>query len=228
MHNAYISYLEPLVLNPWNVDALAALEKETGHKIYNILQMRYQPTIMALKDRIDADKSGKVYDIDLTYITSRGKWFQYSWKGDIAKSGGLATNIGIHFFDMLLNIFGEMKQIVVHHRDSHVVAGYMELQKARVRWFLSVDSCYLPQWVKEKGQSTYRSIKIEGEELEFTNGFTDLHTLSYQHILNGNGFGLEQARPSIDVVYKIRTMDISNEAKECRHPFLKYVEYVFE
>lgn len=212
---------KPLVLNPWNVDALAALEKETGHKIYNILQMRYQPTIMALKDRIDADKSGKVYDIDLTYITSRGKWFQYSWKGDIAKSGGLATNIGIHFFDMLLNIFGEMKQIVVHHRDSHVVAGYMELQKARVRWFLSVDSCYLPQWVKEKGQSTYRSIKIEGEELEFTNGFTDLHTLSYQHILNGNGFGLEQARPSIDVVYKIRTMDISNEAKECRHPFLK-------
>ena len=212
---------KPLVLNPWNVDALAALEKETGHKIYNIRQMRYQPTIMALKDRIDADKSGKVYDIDLTYITSRGKWFQYSWKGDIAKSGGLATNIGIHFFDMLLNIFGEMKQIVVHHRDSHVVAGYMELQKARVRWFLSVDSCYLPQWVKEKGQSTYRSIKIEGEELEFTNGFTDLHTLSYQHILNGNGFGLEQARPSIDVVYKIRTMDISNEAKECRHPFLK-------
>lgn len=212
---------KPLVLNPWNVDALAALEKETGHKIYNILQMRYQPTIMALKDRIDADKSGKVYDIDLTYITSRGKWFQYSWKGDIAKSGGLATNIGIHFFDMLLNIFGEMKQIVVHHRDSHVVAGYMELQKARVRWFLSVDSCYLPQWVKEKGQSTYRSIKIEGEELEFTNGFTDLHTLSYQHILNGNGFGLGQARPSIDVVYKIRTMDISNEAKECRHPFLK-------
>ena len=212
---------KPLVLNPWNVDALAALEKETGHKIYNILQMRYQPTIMALKDRIDADKSGKVYDIDLTYITSRGKWFQYSWKGDIEKSGGLATNIGIHFFDMLLNIFGEMKQIVVHHRDSHVVAGYMELQKARVRWFLSVDSCYLPQWVKEKGQSTYRSIKIEGEELEFTNGFTDLHTLSYQHILNGNGFGLEQARPSIDVVYKIRTMDISNEAKECRHPFLK-------
>ncbi len=212
---------KPLVLNPWNVDALAALEKETGHKIYNILQMRYQPTIMALKDRIDADKSGKVYDIDLTYITSRGKWFQYSWKGDIAKSGGLATNIGIHFFDMLLNIFGEMKQIVVHHRDSHVVAGYMELQKARVRWFLSVDSCYLPQWVKKKGQSTYRSIKIEGEELEFTNGFTDLHTLSYQHILNGNGFGLEQARPSIDVVYKIRTMDISNEAKECRHPFLK-------
>ncbi len=212
---------KPLVLNPWNVDALAALEKETGHKIYNILQMRYQPTIMALKDRIDADKSGKVYDIDLTYITSRGKWFQYSWKGDIAKSGGLATNIGIHFFDMLLNIFGEMKQIVVHHRDSHVVAGYMELQKARVRWFLSVDSCYLPQWVKEKGQSTYRSIKIEGEELEFTNGFTDLHTLSYQHILNGNGFGLEQARPSIDVVYKIRTMDISNEAKESRHPFLK-------
>ena len=212
---------KPLVLNPWNVDALAALEKETGHKIYNILQMRYQPTIMALKDRIDADKSGKVYDIYLTYITSRGKSIQYSWKGDIAKSGGLATNIGIHFFDMLLNIFGEMKQIVVHHRDSHVVAGYMELQKARVRWFLSVDSCYLPQWVKEKGQSTYRSIKIEGEELEFTNGFTDLHTLSYQHILNGNGFGLEQARPSIDVVYKIRTMDISNEAKECRHPFLK-------
>ncbi len=212
---------KPLVLNPWNVDALAALEKETGHKIYNILQMRYQPTIMALKDRIDADKSGKVYDIDLTYITSRGKWFQYSWKGDIAKSGGLATNIGIHFFDMLLNIFGEMKQIVVHHRDSHVVAGYMELQKARVRWFLSVDSCYLPQWVKEKGQSTYRSIKIEGEELEFTNGFTDLHTLSYQHILNGNGFGLEQARPSIDVVYKIRTMEVTNEAKECRHPFLK-------
>lgn len=215
---------KPLVLNPWNIDALEALEKETGHKIYNILQLRHHPAIINLKNKIDAGDPNKIYDVDLTYITSRGKWFHYSWKGDIAKSGGLATNIGIHFFDMLQYIFGEVKQIVVHHRDDHVVAGYLELQKARVRWFLSVDSNYLPDYIKEKGQTTYRSIQIEGDELEFTGGFTDLHTVSYQHILNGEGFGLNDARPSIKMVHFIRSAEISNVASECKHPFMSNIK----
>ncbi len=212
---------KPLVLNPWNIDALAALEQETGKKVYNILQLRHHPTIMALKEKIEADKSDKIYDIDLTYITSRGKWFHFSWKGDMSKSGGLATNIGVHFFDMLQYIFGEVQSNIVHYRDNHVVAGYLELKRARVRWFLSVDSTYLPQHIKEKGQTTYRSIQIEGEELEFTNGFTDLHTVSYQHILSGKGFGLEAAKPCIEMVYEIRNATISQEAQDCKHPFLK-------
>ena len=212
---------KPLVLNPWNIDALSSLEKETGKKVYNILQLRHHPAIIDLKNKIDADKSDKIYDIDLTYITSRGKWFHFSWKGDMSKSGGLATNIGVHFFDMLQYIFGEVKSNIIHHRDNHVVAGYLELKRARVRWFLSVDSAYLPQYIKEKGQTTYRSIQIGGEELEFTNGFTDLHTISYQHILSGNGFGLETAKPCIEMVYEIRNASISQAAKDCKHPFLK-------
>ncbi|MBO4581669.1 MAG: Gfo/Idh/MocA family oxidoreductase [Bacteroidales bacterium] len=212
---------KPLVLNPWNVDALAELEKETGKKIYTILQLRHHPMILALKQKIDAGPADKIYDVDLTYITSRGKWFHYSWKGDETKSGGLATNIGIHFFDMLQFIFGDMRQIIVHYRDKHVVSGYMELQKARVRWFLSVDSAYLPQNVAGQGKTTFRSIQVEGEEVEFTGGFTDLHTISYEHILAGKGFGLDQAKPSIQMVYFIRNAALSQEALSCKHPFLK-------
>lgn len=215
---------KPLVLNPWNIDALAELEKETGHKVYNILQLRHHPAIINLKNKIDAGDPDKIYDVDLTYITSRGKWFHYSWKGDIAKSGGLATNIGIHFFDMLQYIFGKKKDLVVHYRDSHVVAGYMELERARVRWFLSVDSEYLPEEIKAKGQTTYRSIQIAGDELEFTGGFTDLHTVSYQHILAGKGFGLEQAKPSIEIVHYIRNAEVVAEMKDCWHPFLLKVK----
>ncbi len=210
---------KPLVLNPWNINALSELEKETGRKIYNILQLRHHPAIINLKKKIDATPD-KIYDVDLTYITSRGKWFHYSWKGDVSKSGGLATNIGIHFFDMLYLLFGEVKQNVVYYRDNHVVVGYLELQKARVRWFLSVDSQYLPEEIKAKGQTTYRSILIENEELEFTGGFTDLHTISYQHILNGEGFGLDQAKPSIEIVHQIRNIELSMINKDFVHPFI--------
>ena len=215
---------KPLVLNPWNIDALSELEKETGHKIYNILQLRLHPAIIELKKKIEAGDPNKIYDVDLTYITSRGKWFHYSWKGDIAKSGGLATNIGIHFFDMLQYIFGEKKMLVVHHRDNHVVSGYLELEKARVRWFLSVDSEYLPDEIKAKGQTTYRSIQIAGDELEFTGGFTDLHTESYRNILAGNGFGLDQAKPSIEMVHFIRNAEVVTTMKDCEHPFMSKIK----
>ncbi len=215
---------KPLVLNPWNIDALSELEKETGHKIYNILQLRLHPAIIELKKKIEAGDPNKIYDVDLTYITSRGKWFHYSWKGDIAKSGGLATNIGIHFFDMLQYIFGKKKMLVVHHRDNHVVSGYLELEKARVRWFLSVDSEYLPDEIKAKGQTTYRSIQIAGDELEFTGGFTDLHTESYRNILAGNGFGLDQAKPSIEMVHFIRNTEIVTTMKDCEHPFMSKIK----
>jgi len=215
---------KPLVLNPWNIDALAELEKETGHKIYNILQLRLHPAIINLKKKIEAGDPNKIYDVDLTYITSRGKWFHYSWKGDIAKSGGLATNIGIHFFDMLQYIFGKKRMLVVHHRDNHVVSGYLELEHARVRWFLSVDSEYLPEDIKAKGQTTYRSIQIAGDELEFTGGFTDLHTESYKNILAGNGFGLDQAKPSIEMVHFIRNAEIVTTMKDCEHPFMSKIK----
>jgi UDP-N-acetyl-2-amino-2-deoxyglucuronate dehydrogenase len=215
---------KPLVLNPWNIDALTELEKETGHKIYNILQLRLHPAIIELKKKIEAGDPNKIYDVDLTYITSRGKWFHYSWKGDIAKSGGLATNIGIHFFDMLQYIFGKKRMLVVHHRDNHVVSGYLELEHARVRWFLSVDSEYLPEDIKAKGQTTYRSIQIAGDELEFTGGFTDLHTESYKNILTGNGFGLDQAKPSIEMVHFIRNAEIVTTMKDCEHPFMSKIK----
>lgn len=215
---------KPLVLNPWNIDALSELEKETGHKIYNILQLRLHPAIIELKKKIEAGDPNKIYDVDLTYITSRGKWFHYSWKGDIAKSGGLATNIGIHFFDMLQYIFGKKKMLVVHHRDNHVVSGYLELEKARVRWFLSVDCEYLPDEIKAKGQTTYRSIQIAGDELEFTGGFTDLHTESYRNILAGNGFGLDQAKPSIEMVHFIRNAEVVTTMKDCEHPFISRIK----
>jgi len=215
---------KPLVINPWNIDALTELEKETGHKIYNILQLRLHPAIIELKKKIEAGNPNKIYDVDLTYITSRGKWFHYSWKGDIAKSGGLATNIGIHFFDMLQYIFGKKRMLVVHHRDNHVVSGYLELEHARVRWFLSVDSEYLPDDIKSKGQTTYRSMQIAGDELEFTGGFTDLHTESYKNILAGNGFGLDQAKPSIEMVHFIRNAEIVTTMKDCEHPFMSKIK----
>jgi len=215
---------KPLVLNPWNIDALAELEKETGHRIYNILQLRLHPAIIELKKKIEAGDPNKIYDVDLTYITSRGKWFHYSWKGDIAKSGGLATNIGIHFFDMLQYIFGKKRMLVVHHRDNHVVSGYLELEHARVRWFLSVDSEYLPDEIKAKGQTTYRSIQIAGDELEFTGGFTDLHTESYKNILAGNGFGIQDSKPSIEMVHYIRNAEIVNTMKDCEHPFMSKIK----
>ncbi|RZS96695.1 Gfo/Idh/MocA family protein [Cecembia calidifontis] len=198
---------KPLVLNPWNIDALKEVEKEHGKKVYNILQLRLHPSIIALKKKIEEGPKDKVYDIDLAYITSRGHWYYTSWKGDVTKSGGIATNIGVHFYDMLTWIFGSVKKNVVHIHTHDRAAGYFELEKARVRWFLSINADTLPENVKAKGGRTYRSLTIEGEEIEFSDGFTELHTHSYQHILDGHGFGLEEARNSIQIVHDIRHMD---------------------
>jgi UDP-N-acetyl-2-amino-2-deoxyglucuronate dehydrogenase len=211
---------KPLVLNPWNVDALQDLESEHKKKIYSILQLRLHPGIIALKSKIDSKPADKTYDIDLTYITSRGPWYDVSWKGDIKKSGGITCNIGIHFFDMLIWIFGAVKTSIIHHYETKVAAGYMELERARVRWYLSLDKSDLPDLAQEKGLPTYRSITIEGEELEFSGGFTDLHTLSYQEILKGKGFGLSEVKPSIKLVSDIRNAAIEIDKGEY-HPNLK-------
>lgn len=195
---------KPLVLNPWNVDALAEIEKETGKRIFTILQLRLHPAIIALKQKIESGPADKVYDIDLSYITSRGRWYFISWKGDKAKSGGIATNIGVHFFDMLSWIFGDVEKNVVHILEDDKAAGFLQLKKARIRWFLSIDEKTLPKAIKESGKRTYRSLSIEGEEFEFSEGFTDLHTKSYEDLLSGGGFGLDDARQSIQTVFNIR------------------------
>lgn len=211
---------KPLVLNPWNVEALKDYEKETGKRIYNVLQLRLHPSIIALKKKIDAGDPDKIYDVDLTYLTSRGKWYHFSWKGDLIKSGGVATNIGIHFFDMLSWIFGEVEENIVHERTQSKSAGFLRLKRARVRWFLSVDYEDLPKEIKEKGQRTYRSITIENEELEFSGGFTDLHTQTYQHILDGKGFGLDDAATSIKIAHEIRNAQPVGKVGDY-HPFLR-------
>jgi UDP-N-acetyl-2-amino-2-deoxyglucuronate dehydrogenase len=195
---------KPIVLNPWNVDALQTIEKETGKNIYTILQLRLHPSIIALKKKIEEGPKDKIYDVDLSYITSRGRWYQVSWKGDMEKSGGVATNIGVHFFDMLSFIFGSVKENLVHCLKNDKAAGYLELERAKVRWFLSLDNNDLPEDVKKSGQPTYRSITVDGEEIEFSGGFTNLHTLSYQDVLSGGGFRLEEARDSINTVFHIR------------------------
>lgn len=198
---------KPLVLNPWNIDALAHIEKETGKKIHNILQLRVHPSIIALKEKIQNGPKDKKYEVDLTYLTSRGHWYYTSWKGDVTKSGGIATNIGVHFYDMLSWIFGKVQQNVVHVHTHDRAAGYLEFENARVRWFLSINYDVLPAEVRAKGKSTYRSITVEGEELEFSEGFTDLHTISYQEIIAGNGYGVEDARQSIEIVHDIRNQE---------------------
>ncbi len=198
---------KPLVLNPWNVDALGEIEKETGKKIFNILQLRHHHAVVSLKEKIENGPENKKYDIDLTYITSRGSWYFYSWKGNQEKSGGIATNIGVHFFDMLTWIFGNVQQNIVHVSANNKAAGFLELEKARVRWFLSVDRNDLLEEISSKGQSTYRSIKVDGNEFEFSGGFTDLHTVTYQNILDGKGFGLDCSMPSISIVHDIRNMN---------------------
>jgi len=195
---------KPLVLNPWNIDALQDYEKETGKRVWNILQLRHHRAIMDLKERVRKGEPDKVYDIDLSYITSRGNWYHYSWKGDEEKSGGVATNIGVHFFDMLTWIFGPVKENQVHFLKKDKAAGYLELEQARVRWFLSIDHGDIPSELKAKGIRTFRSITVDGEEIEFSGGFTDLHTISYEKILDGKGYGLEAARNSIQIVYNIR------------------------
>ena len=186
------------------MEALREIEKESGRNIYNILQLRLHPGIVELKNKIDKGDPGKIYDIDLAYITSRGHWYYTSWKGDITKSGGVATNIGIHFFDMLTWIFGEIRENIVHLHEHDRAAGFMQLDKARVRWFLSINHDTLPKEIMEKGLRTYRSLSIGGEEFEFSNGFTELHTLSYQDIYNGKGFRLSDTVMAINTVFDIR------------------------
>lgn len=195
---------KPVVLNPWNVDGLEQVERETGHKAYTILQLRLHPSVLALRQKIADGPADKVYDIDLVYITSRGNWYYASWKGDVRKSGGVATNIGVHFYDMLAWIFGEVQRNVVHVSSHDRVAGYLELKKARVRYFLSINAAHLPADVRESGLRTYRALTIDGEEFEFSQGFTELHTRSYEQILAGKGFRISEARSSIQMVHDIR------------------------
>lgn len=195
---------KPLVLNPWNVEALAEIEKETGGKIYTILQLRLHPSIIALRERIQQAPAGKKFDIDLKYITSRGHWYHVSWKGDIQKSGGIATNIGIHFFDVLMWIFGDVKSNRVSQHSETSASGFLELERANVNWFLSIDSNSLPEAAKQSGKRTYRSIIIDGNEFEFSEGFTELHTKSYEEILKGNGFPVSETKKSIQLVHEIR------------------------
>lgn len=197
---------KPLVLNPWNIDKLQKVEENTGRKIYNILQLRVHPSIIALREKVLSENLNTKYDVELTYLTSRGNWYNSSWKGNEDKSGGVATNIGVHFFDMLTWIFGKVQNIAVDYKDINTVGGYLELEKARIKWFLSTDANKLPKEVVLKGQRTFRSIKVNNEELEFSNGFTDLHTLVYSDILSGQGYGLNDVRPAIEIVSKIRSV----------------------
>jgi len=203
-NDAFAICEKPLVLNPWNLDALAELERETGKRIFTILQLRLHPAIIALREKIQSSPADQKFDVKLKYITSRGKWYHISWKGDIAHSGGIATNIGIHFFDMLTWIFGELEQneVILHEDDQ--AAGKLKLKKANVEWHLSINADHLTQHAIDTGKRTFRSITVDGEEVEFSEGFTDLHTRSYEKILAGEGFGLEDARRSIEIAHGIR------------------------
>lgn len=209
---------KPLVLNPWNIEALKKIEEETSKKIYTILQLRHHPDVEKLKLEIDASEKDKVFDIDLTYITARGKWYYTSWKGDETKSGGIATNIGIHFFDMLSWIFGSIKHCEVHQKDHDRASGYIEFKKARVRWYLSINENTLPAKIRENGKRTFRSIKIGGKELEFSDTFENLHTKSYEAILNNQGFGISEAEKSIEIVYQIRNQPLKINSSN-KHPY---------
>jgi len=211
---------KPLVLNPWNIDGLIDIEKDTGRKVNTILQLRVHPSIVALRDKVQSENKDTKHEVDLTYITSRGHWYLQSWKGDERKSGGIATNIGVHFYDMLHFIFGALQENVVHYSDDNMAAGYLEYEKARVRWFLSVDYKYVPEIAKAQGQRTYRSITVDGEEIEFSGGFTDLHNRSYEEILAGRGFGLEENRVAIETVSQIRNATPLGPIGNY-HPFLK-------
>lgn len=209
---------KPLVLNPWNIDGLKDIEADTGGKINTILQLRLHPSIVALRDKVQASDPDQKFDVDLTYITSRGHWYLQSWKGNQDKSGGIATNIGVHFYDMLHFVFGAVQESVVHLATPTKAAGYLEYERARVRWFLSIDVNDVPAGERAKGKRTFRAITANGEDIEFSDGFTDLHTQSYEEILVGCGFGLEENRVAIETVANIRNSSISNGGD--RHPFV--------
>jgi UDP-N-acetyl-2-amino-2-deoxyglucuronate dehydrogenase len=210
---------KPLVINPWNLDALQELEKETGRKVKTVLQLRVHPVLMELKEKLGKETDAPRRDVILTYIAGRGGWYHVSWKGSEERSGGLATNIGIHFFDLLMWLFGKAVRCKVHLNDSKKMAGFLELKQADVRWFLSVDMADLPFPPQPGLKTTYRSIMVNGEELEFTDGFADLHTRVYEKTLAGEGFGIEDARPSIELVHKIRTTKLT-DPPSFPHPFL--------
>jgi UDP-N-acetyl-2-amino-2-deoxyglucuronate dehydrogenase len=209
---------KPLVINPWNFDALEELEAETHHRVNTILQLRVHPALIALREELQ--KSSAKHEVELTYITSRGPWYQVSWKGHEDKSGGVATNIGVHFFDLLLWLFGSVNGVRVYHSDEKRMSGFIELERARVRWFLSVEKDDLPAAAKSGGKTTFRSITVDGKEIEFSEGFTDLHTKVYQETLAGHGFGIKDARPSIELTYAIRTSPVLPK-DGLAHPFLK-------
>ena len=208
---------KPLVLNPWNIDGLAEIEKDTGKRIYSILQLRLHPAIIALRDKFA--NSTRRHKVELTYCTSRGRWYHASWKGDESKSGGVATNIGVHFFDMLGFVFGKVKSNYAHMKNDERAAGFLECERADVSWFLSVDRNDLPASVQGQ-KTTYRSITVDGEEVEFSEGFTDLHTRSYEHVLSGGGFGLADVRPSIEIVSAFRHQALAPQSGEM-HPFAR-------
>ena len=213
---------KPLVPTVAILDEIARVEKETGQRVYNILQLRHHNAILALKEKVAQEKNEQKYEVELTYITSRGRWYMESWKGDPRKSFGVATNIGVHFYDMLHFIFGKLQRNVVHFVSEHKAAGYLEYERARVRWFLSIDSNDLPDVVKGK-KPTYRSITVNGEEMEFSEGFTDLHTTSYEEIIGGRGYGLEDARHCVETVEVIRSSTCIAPADNEGHPFLRSV-----
>jgi UDP-N-acetyl-2-amino-2-deoxyglucuronate dehydrogenase len=213
---------KPLVLNPWNLDALQELEQETSTKVFTILQLRVHPALVALKEKLNKEKGKNKHEVVLTYITSRGLWYYFSWKGMQEKSGGIATNIGIHFFDFLIWLFGDDQYSVLHLKDNKKMSGFIELRNANVKWFLSTDKSDLPKETVLKGAPTFRSITVDGEEIQFSEGFTDLHTRVYEETLKGNGFGIEDARPSIVLVRKLRSASVINVLDNI-HPFaLKY------
>lgn len=211
---------KPLVLNPWNLDVLQELEKEYGQRVWTILQLRVHPSLIQLKKRIEAEKSDIRHKIRLTYITSRGTWYHYSWKGDQEKSGGIGTNIGIHFFDMLMWLFGPAQTTELYVREANRMGGYIELPNADVEWFLSLEPEDIPNRADED-QRTFRTISVDGEEIEFSGGFTDLHTKVYEETLKGNGFGIEDARPSIELVHKLRTMKLTEKPSGVIHPSIQ-------
>lgn len=229
LHDAHIRFAlrsgahavceKPIVLNPWNIDALKRVEQETGRQIFTILQLRLHPEIIALRNLVQTSPADKIFTVDLTYITARGKWYQYSWKGDEKKSGGIATNIGVHFFDMLSFVFGSVKTNRLHYRSANKAGGYLEYDKANVRWFLSIDPSDIPLQVLAQGQRTYRSVVVDDKPVEFSQGFTDLHTKQYEEILQGRGFGLEESRTAIETVANIRSAEPLGMRDDC-HPLL--------
>ena len=203
-HGADVICEKPLVLNPWNVEALAEIERETGQRVFTILQLRYHPSVLALKLMVSESSKQERFDVNLNYITARGNWYHFSWKGDLAKSGGIATNIGIHFFDMLIWIFGDVLENKVEYHQADKAAGFLRLERANVNWHLSIDEAGLPQEAKADAKRTFRSLLINGEQFEFSEGFADLHTVCYQKILAGEGFGLLEAGKAIELAYQIR------------------------